>query len=93
MTVEKIMIHQDVKPERAIGTCLFIGQDRRGGWVVKDPRRRCGGWFANRTEAIRFAMYECRRRPQSVIMLPEPLEFDGPLVEQHLSDPSKPRAA
>jgi hypothetical protein len=37
----------------------------------------CGGLFANRTEAIRFAMYECQRRPQSVIMLPDGLEIDG----------------
>jgi hypothetical protein len=91
--VEKIMIRQDVKPARAVGSCLFIGQDRRGGWVVKDPRHQCGGWFANRTEAIRFAMYECRRRPQSVIMLPDGLELDAPLDDRHVSDSAKRRAA
>jgi hypothetical protein len=32
--------------------------------------------FANRIEAIRFAMYECQRRPQSVIMLPDGFEID-----------------
>jgi len=26
-------------------------------------------------------MYECQRRPQSVIMLPDGLELDGPLNE------------
>jgi hypothetical protein len=87
------MIPQDVKPAGAIASCLFIGQDRRGGWVVKDPRNQCGGWFANRTEAIRFAMDECRRRPQSLIMLPDGLELDGPLDDQRVSDPAKQRAA
>jgi hypothetical protein len=91
--VEKIMIYQGVKPARAIGSCLFIGQDRHGGWVVKDPRHRCGGWFANRTEAIRFAMDECRRHSQSLIMLPDGLELDQSLDDQPVTDPAKQRAA
>jgi hypothetical protein len=88
------MIQQDIKAASAASlTCLFIGQDRSGHWVVKDARSFCGGLFANRTEAIRFAMYECQRRPQSVIMLPDGLEFDGPFDEDHMSDPAKRRAA
>lgn len=70
------MIQQDIKAAIPVGACLFIGQDRCGRWVVKDARSLCGGLFANRTEAIRFAMYECQRRPQSVIMLPNGLELD-----------------
>jgi hypothetical protein len=72
------MVHQDIKPAAAASySCLFIGQDRTGRWVVKDARSLCGGLFTNRTEAIRFAMYECQRRPQSVTMLPDGLELDG----------------
>jgi hypothetical protein len=56
---------------------LYIGQDRFGRWVVRDADCLCGGLFTNQTEAIRFAMYECQRRPQSVIMLPDGLELDG----------------
>jgi hypothetical protein len=74
-------------------SCLFIRRDRSGHSVVKDAQSLCGGLFTNRTEAIRFAMYECQRRPQSVIMLPDGLEFDGPLAEDHASDPAKRRAA
>jgi hypothetical protein len=33
--------------------------------------------FANQPEAIHFAMYECQRHPQSVIMVPNGLELDG----------------
>jgi hypothetical protein len=88
------MIQQDI---RAAGgarlSCLFIGRDRRGRWVVKDAQGLCGGLFTNRTEAIRFAMVECQRRPQSVIMLPDGLEFGGPLDEDPASDPAKRRAA
>ena len=88
------MIQQDIKAASAASlSCLFIGQDRSGHWVVKDARSLCGGLFANRTEAIRFAMHECQRRPQSVIMLPDGLELDGPFDEDLLSDPAKRRAA
>ena len=84
------MIQQDIKTAGAAQlSCLFIGQDHDGHWVVKDARSLCGGLFANRTEAIRFAMYECQRRPQSVIMLPDGLELDGPLAENAMSDPAK----
>ena len=71
------MIHQDIKGAFAVGPGLFIGRDRCGRWVVKDARSMCGGLFADRTAAIRFAMYECQRRPQSVIMLPDGLELDA----------------
>jgi hypothetical protein len=89
-----LMILQDIKAAGAASwSSLFIGQDRSGHWVVKDARSLCGGLFTDRKEAIRFAMYECQRRPQSVIMLPDGLEFDGPLGEDGMSDPAKRRAA
>ena len=88
------MIQQDIKAAGAARwSCLFIGRDRSGHWVVKDARSLCGGLFTDRNEAIRFAMYECQRRPQSVIMLPDGLELDGPLGEEQMSDPAKRRAA
>ena len=71
------MIQQDIKMASAVGAGLFIGQDRCGHWVVKTRGARAGGFFADRTAAIRFAMYECQRRPQSVIMLPDGLELDA----------------
>ena len=67
---------QSIKAATSAGSCLFIGQDHCGRWVVRDAERLCGGLFTNRNEAIRFAMYECQRRPQSVIMLPNGLELD-----------------
>jgi len=83
------MIQQDIKAGTAVGSGLFIGQDRCGRWVVKDARSMCGGLFADRTAAIRFAMYECQRRPQSVIFLPNGLELDAafaiPMPAEHCS--------
>ena len=87
------MIQQDIKAASAVGPCLFIGQDRCGRWVVRDARSMCGGLFADRTAAIRFAMYECERRPQSVIMLPEGLELDATFTLPITADYSSKRAA
>ena len=72
------MIQQsNIQATSPVASCLYIGQDRFGRWVVRDAECLCGGLFANQTEAIRFAKYECQRRPQSVIMLPNGLELDG----------------
>jgi len=76
-----------------IGSCLFIGQDRCGRWVVKDARGAYGGLFVDRKAAIRFAMYECQRRPQSVIMLPDGLELDSILEIDACDPPANRRAA
>jgi hypothetical protein len=87
------MIQQDIKAASAVGPCLFIGQDRRGRWVVKDARCMCGAMFTNRTAAIRFAIYECQRRPQSVIMLPDGLELDAAFTLPNTADCRGQRAA
>gem|GEM_PF-1178227 len=52
---------------------LYIGMDRSGHWVVRDPAGLCGGLFMDRTQALRFALRE--RHPQAVIMVPGALEF------------------
>jgi hypothetical protein len=55
---------------------FHIGRNSRGNWVVKDQRGLCGGLFVNRTEALKFAMFENGNRPQAVIMVPGILELD-----------------
>jgi hypothetical protein len=88
------VIHQGIEPAAAAGSsCLFIGKNKQGEWVVRDSRCLCGGLFQNRTEAIRFAMFECQRRPQSVIMLPDGLELDLALNADLKVDPTQQRAA
>jgi hypothetical protein len=86
------MIQQNIKAA-TVGSCLFIGQDRCGRWVVNDARSMCGGLFSDRTAAIRFAMYECQCRPQSVIMLPDGLELDATFSLSITANYSSKRAA
>jgi hypothetical protein len=55
---------------------LLIGRGSRGEWVVRDQSGLRGGLFVNRTEALKYAMFENGRRPEAVIMVPETLELD-----------------
>jgi hypothetical protein len=63
-------------PTRAATSALLIGRDSRGHWVVQDERGLYGGLFVDRSEALRYAMFENGNRPQAVIMVPGILELD-----------------
>jgi hypothetical protein len=53
-----------------------VGRDSRGNWVAQDLQGLCGGLFAKRADALKFAMFENGNRPQAVIMVPGILELD-----------------
>jgi hypothetical protein len=55
---------------------FLIGKDGRGNWVVQDERGLCGGLFVDRTQALRFAMFENGNQPQAVVMVPGIFELD-----------------
>ena len=64
-------------PSSSHAKSLFrVGKNSRGNWVVQDQTGLCGGMFVNRTEAVKFAMFENGNRPQAVIMVPGILELD-----------------
>jgi hypothetical protein len=53
-----------------------IGKNSQGHWVVQDEQGSRGGLFIDRTQALRFAMFENGHRPQAVVMVPGVLELD-----------------
>ena len=55
---------------------FLIGKNSRGNWVVQDERGLCGGLFVDRTEALKFAMFENGNHPQAVVMVPGVFELD-----------------
>jgi hypothetical protein len=55
---------------------FFIGRDGCGNWVVQDEHHLRGGLFVDRTEALRFALFENGRKPQAVVMVPGIFELD-----------------
>lgn len=71
----------DMKEEPPSSGCstsmpFLIGKNRRGNWVVQDQRGLCGGLFADRAAALKFAMFEKGSRPRAVIMVPGIFELD-----------------
>jgi hypothetical protein len=63
-------------PSHSKSSLFLIGKNSRGHWVVRDQSGLCGGLFVDRTEALKFAMFENGNRPQAVIMVPGVLELD-----------------
>ena len=71
-------------------TQLFmIGRNSRGNRVVRDRSGLRGGLFIDRTEALRFALFENGRRPQAVLMVPGILELD---LNQSANAPARVKA-
>jgi hypothetical protein len=64
------------EPPSSPSSLFMVGKDSRGNWVVQDQKGLCGGLFVNRTQALKFAMFENGNRPQAVIMVPGLLELD-----------------
>ena len=54
---------------------MLIGKNRRGQWVVRSQDGLSGGLFINRTEALRYALFENARRPEAVVMVSGGLEL------------------
>ena len=53
-----------------------VGRNSHGHWVVQNHHGLCGGLFIDRTEALKFAMFENGNHAEAVIMVPEILELD-----------------
>jgi hypothetical protein len=79
--INKEMSHEkQVEPPSIVPSSrplhFLIGKDSRGNWVVQDEQGICGGLFVDRTQALRFAMFENGNKPQAVIMVPGVFELD-----------------
>ena len=68
-------MRQNVEPPSR-NNLFMIGRNSRGNWVVRDQAGLYGGLFIDRTEALRFALFENGHRPQAVLMVPGILELD-----------------
>ena len=73
-------MRRNVESPSSNPTCrnqLFtIGRNSQGQWIVRDQSGLRGGLFVDRTEALRFALFENGHRPQAVLMVPGTLELD-----------------
>lgn len=69
---------------------FLVGKDRQGHWVAKDRSHLCGGLFANRHEAVKFALFENGHQAEAVVMVAGPLELD---IGDSVHEPPEPAYA
>ncbi len=55
---------------------VFIGRDSRGRWVAQEQNGLYGGLFVNRTQAIKYALFENGQHPETIVELSRELELD-----------------
>ena len=60
----------------AASTIVFIGKNRRGQWVAQEQNGLYGGLFVNRAQAIKYALFENGRRPETIVELARGIELD-----------------
>jgi hypothetical protein len=69
---------------------FYIGQNRKGLWVVREAEGRSGGLFLFRRTAVRFAREQSEATGCGLMFLNKPLELD---IENRGSDIVEPLAA
>jgi hypothetical protein len=60
----------------AASAIIFIGQNSRGHWVVQHQDGLYGGLFVNRSEALRYALFENHHHPEAIVELRHEIELD-----------------
>jgi hypothetical protein len=75
MGLEEFVMGQANRIPLPLRSLCNIGKDSEGNWVVQGPHGRYCGFFVNRAEALRFAMFE-NGNPHAVVMVPGTLELN-----------------
>jgi hypothetical protein len=60
----------------AASAIVFIGRNRRGQWVAQEQNGLYGGLFVNRAQAVKYALFEIGRHPETIIELARDIELD-----------------
>jgi hypothetical protein len=57
-------------------TIVFIGRNSCGQWVAQEQSGLYGGLFVNRAQAIKYALSENGRHPETIVELTREIELD-----------------
>ncbi|MBR0696679.1 hypothetical protein [Bradyrhizobium lablabi] len=55
---------------------VFVGRNRRGQWVAQQQNGLYGGLFVSRAQAIKYALFENGRHPETIVELSREIELD-----------------
>lgn len=65
---------------------VFIGKNSRGKWVAKEQNGLFGGLFVSRKEAVKYALFENGRHPETIVEVSREIEIDTGIYPS--SDPA-----
>ncbi len=76
-------------------TIVFIGKNSCGNWVAQQQNGLYGGLFVNRAQAVKYALFENGRHPETIVELSREIELDidGKLSSDHKPTVNARRAA
>ena len=57
-------------------TIVFIGKNSRGNWVAQEQNGLYGGLFVSRAQAVKYALFENGRHPETIVELSREIELD-----------------
>ena len=57
-------------------TVVLIGQNDRGQWVAREQNGLYGGLFVNRTQAVKYALFENGNHPETIVELSRKIELE-----------------
>ena len=63
-------------PESAKSPLFRVGRNSHGDWIVQDETGRYGGIFVDRSEALKYALFENGHRHQAIMLIPDIMELD-----------------
>lgn len=55
---------------------VFIGRNRSGKWVAQEQNGLFGGLFVSRKEAVKYALFENGRHPETIVDVSREIELD-----------------
>jgi hypothetical protein len=61
---------------RSASTIVFIGKNGRGQWVAQEQNGLYGGLFVSRAQAVKYALFENGRHPETIVELSREIELD-----------------
>ena len=57
-------------------TIVFIGKNSRGNWIAQEQNGLYGGLFVNRAQAVKYALFENGRHPETIVELSREIELE-----------------
>ena len=61
---------------RSASTIVFIGKNSRGNWVAQEQNGLYGGLFVSRAQAVKYALFENGRHPETIVEVAREIELD-----------------